>query len=110
MRRRPARRYAAADTLDALLTRYAGAPQADEAKALREKLRSDPAVVARMKEAKIRADAERLLRIARSFQLNRMSHKAIEQYQKIIKKHPGTRFAAAAERRIQEIKLGGGSR
>ena len=106
-----ARRYAAAaDSLDTLLTRYAGAPQADEAKALREKLRSDPAIAARMNEDKIRADAERLLRIARSFQLNRMSDKAIEQYQKIIKTYPGTRFAADAERRIQEIKLGGGSR
>lgn len=99
------RRYASAtEAIEAILTRYAQSPQAAKAKALRQKLQADPAVAARINEDRVRADAERLLSLARSFRLSKMPHKAIAHYSKVIRKYPGTRFARSAERHLKEIE------
>jgi hypothetical protein len=95
---------AASEAVETLLKRYEAAPEAPKAKALREKLEKDPAVAARLKEDGVRAEAERLLNLARSFRLSKQADKALAQYKLVIEKYPGTRFAATAERLMKEIE------
>ena len=97
-----AERYAAAaKTLDQILERYPQAKAAADAKTLRERLAKDPASAGAVREGRIRADAERMLSLARTLRLNRRIDKAIEQYELVIKKYPGTRFARTAAERIR---------
>jgi len=100
----------AAQALDTLLEQCADSAEAAEAKELRTRLEADPNIAGQIREERIRADAERLLRIGDGFRGNNMPTKAVAQYRKVIEKYPDTTFAEAARRRIAQIGDDGGKR
>ena len=94
---------AAAD-LDRVLERYADAEGAAKAKQLRQKLDSDPEIKAELREASVRADAERLLRLGDGYRRNKMLDKALATFRQVAEKFPDTRYAATAEEKIAELR------
>jgi len=99
-----ARRYgAAADALDTILKRYAESKHAAAAKKLRQELDADAAIARRIREERVRSEAQRMLALAHGFRVNNMPKKAIAEYEKVVKKFPGTSFAKAAEQQIKEL-------
>jgi len=94
----------AGEALQRVLDLYADGQAAAKAKALREKLESDPDIKAEIREAEVRADADRLLRLADGYRRNKMLEKALATYQQVVAKYPNTRFAATAEGQIAELR------
>jgi len=98
------RKYAAAaEAADALLARYGATEHAPAAKAIREKLDSNPEVGRALREQKAAPEAQRLLRVAESYTRNRMPQKALATYKQIAEKFPGTSFAGTARSRIRSL-------
>jgi len=93
----------AADALDAIAQRYPDVEQAAEANGLRKKLDADPDMARKIREDRVRAEAERLLAVADGLRRNRMPKKAAEEYRKVIERYPDTSFAKTAEQRITEL-------
>ncbi|MFW6162686.1 MAG: tetratricopeptide repeat protein [Planctomycetota bacterium] len=94
----------AAEALDRVLERYKDAANADKARALREKLDSDPEIKAQIRERAVRADAQRLLRLADGYRRNDRAEKAREVYQQIIEEYPETRYAETAKQHLAELE------
>jgi hypothetical protein len=99
------RRYApAVEALDTIIKRYPLTPSAKAAKELRHKLGADAEIARRIKEEKVRSEAERLLGLARNFHRSRRYEQAVARCREVIRKFPGTRFARTAERLLESVR------
>ena len=92
-----------AAALDKVLERYPKADAAAKAKALKKKLDSDPEIATRLREARVRGEAQRLLRLAATYRRNNMPKKALATYKKVVEKFADTSFAQTARGHVLEL-------
>ncbi len=99
------RRYApAVEALHTIIKRYPLTPSAKAAKELRQKLGADDQVAQRIREEKVRDEAERLLGLARNFHRSRRYAKAAARCREVFRKFPDTRVARPAQRPLVSVR------
>jgi len=95
----------AATAVDKVLERYPKADAAPKAKALKTKLESDPEIAGRVRESRVKDEAQRMLRLAATYRRNKMAAKALATYKKVVEKFPDTSFAKTASDNITELSV-----
>jgi len=93
----------AAAAADQILKDFADTEPVEAAKKLRAQLDAEPEASIALLDSSVKSEAERQLRLADGFRRNKMTDKALAEYRKVIERFPKTSYAAAAEKRIQEM-------
>ncbi|MFC1805434.1 prolyl oligopeptidase family serine peptidase [Planctomycetota bacterium] len=100
-----AKDYLAADkAFESLAANYTGTPIAAEARAQSDALRKDPTLGAKLRDAAAASDCRRWMTMAKNYLNSPRRQAAVPYLEKIIKRHPGTTYAADAEAMLQSVR------
>lgn len=89
-----------------VVDKYGGTESAKAAQEAIDRVNTDPAAQASMKDKRAHAQAQRWLEIGDRYARVDMNDQAREQYERVIKTHPGSPSAERARKRLEKMKKG----